>query len=519
LRALLSPYDKTGLVEFARVLASAGFELLSTGGTAAMLKNAGLEILEVASVTGEPEILDGRVKTLHPKIHGGLLGKRNNPEHISEMQEHGIEGIDVVVNNLYPFQQVIANPDATLDDALENIDIGGPAMTRAAAKNFQDVVIIVDPSDYIEVGNMLAEEGVPLEFRRRLAAKAFQHIALYDTVISAYLRGNDTSSEDEDKSSFFPEELTFGWNRVAIPRYGENPHQAGGIYATPGEMGGIVNANQLHGIDMSYLNYFDADAAWVSANSFSLIASEQEHCVSIVKHANPCGLAIDGDQSEAYLKALAGDPVSAFGGIVGFNSKVTGETAEVMLGTLFDVIVAPGFEHEALEIFRRRKRTRVIQVTPSSAPLLTVRNVTGGVLVQQPDEISESVTSWTVVSKKSPTDDQLRDMAFAWKACQLVHSNAIVFAKDFALQGMGAGQPNRAISVYLAGRSAGENAKGCVMASDAFFPFPDGIENAAKAGAEAIVQPGGSVKDSEVIEAADRLGLVMLFTGTRHFYH
>jgi len=517
LRALLSPYDKTGLVEFARVLANIGFELLSTGGTAAMLKNAGLEILEVASITGEPEILDGRVKTLHPRIHGGLLGKRDNPEHVSEMKEHGIEGIDVVVNNLYPFQQVIANPDSTLDDALENIDIGGPAMTRAAAKNFQDVVIIVDPSDYSEIGNMLAAEGVPLESRRRLAAKAFQHIAVYDTVISTYLRGDGISLED--KSSFFPEELTFGWNRIAIPRYGENPHQAGGIYATPGEMGGIVNAKQLHGIDMSYLNYFDADAAWVSANSFSLIASAQEHCVSIVKHANPCGLAIDGDQSEAYLKALAGDPVSAFGGIVGFNSKVTVKTAEAMVGTLFDVIVAPGFEQEALEVFRQRKRTRVIEVTPSSVPLMTVRNVTGGVLVQQPDDISEDETSWTVVSKKSPTDDQLRDMAFAWKACQLVHSNAIVFAKDFALQGMGAGQPNRAISVYLAGRSAGENAKGCVMASDAFFPFPDGIENAAKAGAEAIVQPGGSVKDSEVIEAADRLGLVMLFTGTRHFYH
>ena len=499
------------------MLANIGFELLSTGGTAAMLKNAGLEILEVASITGEPEILDGRVKTLHPRIHGGLLGKRDNPEHVSEMKEHGIEGIDVVVNNLYPFQQVIANPDSTLDDALENIDIGGPAMTRAAAKNFQDVVIIVDPSDYSEIGNMLASEGVPLESRCRLAAKAFQHIAVYDTVISAYLRDNDISSKD--KSFFFPEELTFGWNRVAIPRYGENPHQAGGIYATPGEMGGIVNAKQLHGIDMSYLNYFDADAAWVSANSFSLIASAQEHCVSIVKHANPCGLAIDGDQSEAYLKALAGDPVSAFGGIVGFNSKVTVKTAEAMVGTLFDVIVAPGFEQEALEVFRQRKRTRVIEVTPSSVPLMTVRNVTGGVLVQQPDDIPEDETSWTVVSKKSPTDDQLRDMAFAWKACQLVHSNAIVFAKDFALQGMGAGQPNRAISVYLAGRSAGENAKGCVMASDAFFPFPDGIENAAKAGAEAIVQPGGSVKDSDVIEAADRLGLVMLFTGTRHFYH
>ena len=517
MRALLSPHDKTGLVEFAHVLAKAGFELLSTGGTAAMLKNTGLEIIEVASVTGAPEILDGRVKTLHPRIHGGLLGKRGNPEHVSEMKEHGIEGIDLVVNNLYPFQQTVANPDTTLDDALENIDIGGPAMTRAAAKNFQDVVVIVDPSDYEEIGNMLVSDGVSLECRRRLAAKAFQHIAVYDTVISAYLRDDDMSSDD--KSSFFPEELTFGWNRVAIPRYGENPHQAGGIYATPGEVGGIVNAKQLHGIDMSYLNYFDADAAWVSANSFSLIAPAEAHCVSIVKHANPCGLAIDDNQAEAYLKALAGDPVSAFGGIVGFNSKVTRETADAMGGTLFDVIVAPGFELGALEIFRKRKRTRVIEVMPSTLPLLTIRNVTGGVLVQQPDDISENATSWDVVSKKPPTNDQLRDMAFAWKACQLVHSNAIVFAKDFALQGMGAGQPNRAISVYLAGRTAGDNAEGCVMASDAFFPFPDGIENAAKAGADAIVQPGGSVKDSEVIEAADRLGLVMLFTGTRHFYH
>ncbi len=299
MRALLSPHDKTGLVEFAYVLAKAGFELLSTGGTAAMLKNAGLEIIEVASVTGAPEILDGRVKTLHPRIHGGLLGKRDNPEHVSEMKEHGIEGIDLVVNNLYPFQQTVANPDTTLDDALENIDIGGPAMTRAAAKNFQDVVVIVDPSDYEEIGNMLVSDGVSLKFRRRLAAKAFQHIAVYDTVISAYLRDDDMSSDD--KSLFFPEELTFGWNRVAIPRYGENPHQAGGIYATPGEVGGIVNAKQLHGIDMSYLNYFDADAAWVSANSFSLIAPAEAHCVSIVKHANPCGLAIDDNQSEAYL--------------------------------------------------------------------------------------------------------------------------------------------------------------------------------------------------------------------------
>ncbi|MCZ6538590.1 MAG: bifunctional phosphoribosylaminoimidazolecarboxamide formyltransferase/IMP cyclohydrolase [Chloroflexi bacterium] len=522
MRALLSAYDRTGLVDFARVLANAGFELISTGGTASELRNAGLEITEVADVTGAPEILDGRVKTLHPRIHGGLLAKRSNPAHVDEMKEQGIEGIDLVVNNLYPFQQTIAVPDVTLDEALENIDIGGPAMTRAAAKNFPDVVIIVDPSDYEHVGETIASGGdVSQDERRRLAAKAFQHVAAYDTLISAYLRESETVSED--KTALFPDEITFGWKRVAIPRYGENPHQAGGIYATPGEMGGIVNATQLHGIDMSYLNYFDADAAWVAANSFGAAGNsagaEPRHCVSVVKHANPCGLAIDADQAEAYRKAYSGDKMSAFGGIVGFNHVVTAETATAMKGVLYDVIVAPGYEPEALEILKKRKRTRVLEVALSNTPLLTVRNVTGGALVQQPDNIDEVAASWKVVTKKAPTDQQLADMAFAWKACQLVHSNAIVFAKDSVLKGMGAGQPNRVISVYLAGRAAGEDAADCVMASDAFFPFPDGLENAARAGAVAVVQPGGSVKDQEVIEAADRLGLVMLFTGTRHFYH
>ena len=514
MRALLSAYDRTGLVDFARVLADNGFELLSTGGTANELKNAGLDITEVATVTGAPEILDGRVKTLHPRIHGGLLGKRSNPAHVAEMEEQGIEGIDVVVNNLYPFQQTISKPDVTLDDALENIDIGGPAMTRAAAKNFPDVVIVVDPSDYGVVGDMLANGGVSIDQRRRLASKAFQHVAGYDTLISAYLREPDANSDD--KSALFPEEITFGWNRVAIPRYGENPHQAGGIYATPGETGGIVNAKQLHGIDMSYLNYFDADAAWVSANSFQSLG---QHCVSVVKHANPCGLATDDNQAEAYRKAYAGDTISAFGGIVGFNNTVTAETATAMKGVLYDVIAAPGYEPEALEILSKRKRTRVLEVQPSATPLLNVRNVSGGALVQQPDDITEIASNWKVVTEKQPTEQQLSDMAFAWKVCQLVHSNAIVFAKNSMLQGMGAGQPNRAISVYLAGRAAGDEAAGCVMASDAFFPFPDGIEGAAEAGAVAVVQPGGSVKDQEVIEAADRLGLVMLFTGTRHFYH
>lgn len=503
------------MVDFAKTLADAGVELISTGGTANELKNAGLDITEVADVTGAPEILDGRVKTLHPLIHGGLLGKRSNPAHVQEMKEQGIEGIDIVVNNLYPFQQTIAKEGVTLDDALENIDIGGPAMTRAAAKNFPDVVIVVDPADYETVGEMISNGDVTMAQRRKLAAKAFQHVASYDTLISAYLREPEVA-ESDDKSALFPEELTFAWNRVMIPRYGENPHQAGGVYVTPGESGGIVNAKQLHGIDMSYLNYFDADAAWVAANSFP---ASDKHCVSVVKHANPCGLALDDDQATAYRKAYEGDTISAFGGIVGFNQTLTAETADAMRGVLYDVIAAPGYEPEALEILSKRKRTRVLEVQPSKSPLLTVRNVTGGALIQEPDNIIESAADWKIVTKKQPTDQQLADMEFAWKACQLVHSNAIVFAKDNMLRGMGAGQPNRAISVYLAGRAAGDEAQGCVMASDAFFPFPDGIENAAKAGAVAIAQPGGSVKDQEVIDAANELGLVMLFTGTRHFYH
>tara|TARA_B100000700_G_C15041480_1_gene855557 strand:+ start:980 stop:2530 length:1551 start_codon:yes stop_codon:yes gene_type:complete len=514
LRALLSAYDRTGLVDFAKILIDNGFELVSTGGTAKELQQAGLSITEVANVTGGPEILGGRVKTLHPKIHGGLLAKRSDPTHLMEMENQGIEGIDVVVNNLYPFQSTINKPGFTLDDALENIDIGGPAMTRAAAKNFPDVVIVVDPSDYGVVGEMISSGGVSLEQRRSLAAKAFQHVAVYDTLISAYLR--EPEPRGDGKAALFPEELTFAWNRVTVPRYGENPHQAGGVYSTPGETGGIVNANKLHGIDMSYLNYFDADAAWVAANSFEPFG---QHCVSIVKHANPCGLAIHDNQAEAYRRAFAGDEISAFGGIVGFNSVVTEETAMAMSGLLIDVIVAPRYEPKAIEIFRNRKRTRVLEVQPSDKPPLNVRNVSGGALVQQPDDIIESASSWKVVTNKQPSDKELSDMAFAWKACQLVHSNAIVFAKDLMLFGMGAGQPNRAISVYLASRAAGKKAEGCVMASDAFFPFPDGIEAAAESGVAAVVQPGGSVKDSEVIEAADRLGLIMVFTGKRHFFH
>lgn len=512
MRALLSAYDRTGLAEFAKSLSDVGCELISTGGTLKDLEAAGLKVTQVADVTGSPEILDGRVKTLHPAIHGGLLARRELPAHVAELEEHGITGIDVVVNNLYPFVQTVSKPDVSLIDALENIDIGGPAMTRAAAKNFPSVVIVVDPADYGEVAEMLANGDVPLENRRRLAAKAFQHVALYDTAISNYLRSSENSPD-----AAFPQEWTAGWNRVAVPRYGENPHQTAAIYANPGEHGGIVNARQLHGIDMSYLNYFDADATWNAANSFPANA------VSIVKHANPCGLAVHQDQAEAYCNALEGDPVSAFGGIVGFNTTLTAETATAMKGVLFDVIVAPGYEPEALEILKKRKRTRVLEAQVAKPSRFEMRAVSGGVLAQEPDDLVEDPRTWKVVTKRAPSEQELIDLGFAWKTCRLIHSNAIVFAKDNALVGMGAGQPNRVTSVMLAGRVANRDGraatKGSVMASDAFFPFPDGIEGAAEYGITAVAQPGGSIKDGEVIEAADRLGLAMVMTGTRHFLH
>lgn len=512
MRALLSAYDRTGLAGFAKSLASTGCELISTGGTLKDLQGAGLQVTQVSEVTGSPEILDGRVKTLHPAIHGGLLARRDLPAHVSELEEQGITGIDVVVNNLYPFVETVAKPDVTLIDALENIDIGGPAMTRAAAKNFPSVVIVVDPSDYSEVAEMLANGDVPLEKRRQLAAKAFQHVALYDTAISNYLRSSDDSPD-----ALFPQEWTAGWNRVSVPRYGENPHQNAAIYANPGESGGIVNAKQLHGIDLSYLNYFDGDAAWNAVNSLP------PNAVSIVKHANPCGLAVDEDQAQAYLKALEGDPVSAFGGIVGFNTTLTAKTATAMKGVLFDVIVAPGYEPEALEILKKRKRTRVLEVQVAKPSRFETRPVSGGILAQEPDRIIEDPRTWKVVTKRAPTEQELVDLGFAWNACRLIHSNAIVFAKDNALVGMGAGQPNRITSVMLAGRVANRDGQartsGSVMASDAFFPFPDGIEAAAEYGITAVAQPGGSIKDDEVVEAADRLGLAMVMTGTRHFLH
>ena len=515
--ALLSAYDRQGLVDFADLLVECDYEIVSTGGTASELRSNGIAVTEVSDVTGVPEILDGRVKTLHPRIHGGLLGLRDDESHRRQMSSLGIRCIDLVVNNLYPFVETVRDPRVSLRGALENIDIGGPAMTRAAAKNHPFVVIVVDPDDYEGVGQMIRAGDVPKSERRRLASKAFQHVAMYDTAIASYLRDDSNVAYADGMNAELPEEITFGYTLVARPRYGENPHQIAGIYSLPGEDDGLVNSRQLHGIDMSYLNYFDADVAWVVASSFASFGS---HTAVVVKHANPCGLAVRENQVDAWEMARQGDSVSAFGGIVAFSKRLTAETADRMRGLLLDVIVAPGYEDDALDILRSRRRTRVLEVHHNKAASLEVRTVSGGALVQNPDILTDDEFRNTIiVTERCPTDREQRDLWFAWRACRFVKSNAIVFAKDRALVGMGAGQPNRVTSVHLSAQVAGDSSDGSVMASDAFFPFPDGIEAAALAGVTAVVQPGGSVNDRDVINTADKLGLAMLFTGKRHFYH
>ena len=510
--ALISAYDRRGLVDFAHVLVECGYQIVSTGGTAAELAANGIAVTEVSDITGFPEILDGRVKTLHPHIHGGLLALRESDDHLEQLEQRGIGSIDIVVNNLYPFVSTVSDPDVTLSDALENIDIGGPAMTRAAAKNYPHVVVVVDPDDYGHVGEMIRSDAVSQHERRRLAAKAFQHVAAYDTAIANYLR-----DATDDAVAEFPEELTFGYKMVARPRYGENPHQRAGIYSLPAEDGGIVNAEQLHGIEMSYLNYFDADAAWSTVQSFATLGT---HAVAVVKHANPCGLAVRDVQADAWEAAREGDPVSAFGGIVAFSTPLTVQTATQMRGLLLDVIIAPGFEDGVIDILRTRKRTRVLKVNPSKANRWETRTVSGGALVQETDSVCErDFDDLKVVSERSPTDTEMQDLQFAWRACRFIKSNAIAFVKDQALVGMGAGQPNRVTSVHLSSRVASERATGSVMASDAFFPFPDGIEEAASSGVTAVIQPGGSINDSAVIDAANELSVAMVFTGRRHFYH
>ena len=512
MKALLSVFDKTGIEELGARLAAVGYELISTGGTHRSLTDAGVPVRQVSDVTGSPEILEGRVKTLHPVIHGGLLARRDSPAHLAELEQHGIDAIDVVVVNLYPFVATVSKAGVTLDDALENIDIGGPTMLRAAAKNFPAVAVVVDPADYGWVADALADAGLDAEQRRNLAAKAFQHVAVYDAAVAEYLAASASAADE------MPQQVTIGLTRVSSLRYGENPHQRGALYVSAvGGAGGLARAVQRHGRELSFNNLMDADAAWRTVSDFA------EPSVCVIKHANPCGLASRDEISAAYQLAYEGDPVSAFGGIVGFNRTVTAAAATAMDPVFYEVVVAPAYEDDALEILRRKRNLRILEVGPAQdSPGTTtfdVRPLSGGVLVQTPDAIKEDPLSWTTATERAPTATELADLAFAWKAVKHIKSNAIAFVKDRTLMGMGAGQPNRVVSVHLSQRSAGEQAAGCVLASDAFFPFPDNIELAAAAGITAIVQPGGSIRDDEVVAAANQAGIAMLFTGVRHFRH
>ena len=509
MKGIISVHNKAGLADFARGLAGLGVELYSTGGTHRALDAAGIPAKSISDLTGFPEILDGRVKTLHPAVHAGILARRDLPAHLEELKRQGLAPIDLIVVNLYPFVQTVTKPGVTLEDALENIDIGGPTLLRAAAKNFPHVVVLVDPADYAPVLDMLRAGDVPLAERRRLAQKAFQHVALYDTAISQYLRGPD---------ALLPDAFTIGLRKLFDTRYGENPHQRAAFYAEDSVLnpdpGGLASAVQLHGKEMSYNNIMDADAAWNAACDF------RSPTVAVIKHTNPCGLASHRDLAEAYRRALAGDPVSAYGGIVALNRRLTLAAAQEIAKTFFEVIIAPDYDEDALALLRKKRDLRIIRAAPPAAVAeMDYRRVVGGLLVQERDNVPDDQVESKVVTKREPTSRETADLCFAWRVVKHVKSNAIVFVKDKALVGMGAGQPNRVTSVFLAARAAGDKAKGAVMASDAFFPFPDGIEVAAEAGITAVAQPGGSIRDPEAIVAADAHNMAMVFTGQRHFKH
>jgi len=514
MRAIISVFDKTGLADFAKALSQLGFEIFSTGGTQKALEEAKVPVKSVSELTGFPEILDGRVKTLHPIIYGGILARRDLPEHMAQIAEHSIETVDLVVGNLYPFVQTVAREGITLDEALENIDIGGPSMIRASAKNFPSVIVIVDPADYQTVLEKLRAGGVELAERKQLAQKAFQHVATYDTAISQYLRQGMDS---------FPEELTVALKKRYSLRYGENPHQQAAFYAEQevggGKNTGITWAKQLWGKELSFNNILDADAAWGAVIDFAAPT------VAIIKHTNPCGLASHEDIAEAYRRAFSGDPVAAFGGIVTSNRAVTLAMAEAIKPVFYEIVIAPEYETEALKLLQRKKDLRILvaELPPgygkAEPGCLDFRKVRGGFLVQSSDSLPEDSVSLKTVTKREPTRAEIEDLLFAWRAVKHVKSNAIILAKDKTLLGMGAGQPSRIISAQIAKEKAEEKAKGSVLASDAMFPFADVVEAAATAGVTAIIQPGGSIRDEESIKAADEHNIAMVFTGERHFRH
>jgi phosphoribosylaminoimidazolecarboxamide formyltransferase / IMP cyclohydrolase len=501
-RALLSVWDKSGIVELARALVDHGAHIISSGGTARTLADAGIPVTPVSEVTGAPEILGGRVKTLHPNVHGGILADRRRAEHVEDLERHGIAPIDFVVCNLYPFEDAIAHPSVHEDDALEQIDIGGPAMVRAAAKNWSSVTVVVDPARYEDVIGAISSGGITAQMRRELAAEAFARTARYEATIAAYL-----ASE-----SGFRDSLVIAADKIADLRYGENPHQAAAFYRRGIAAAGVAGAAQRHGKELSYNNLLDADAAW------KLVCELDSPAAAIVKHSNPCGVAVAGSLRTAYARALECDRTSAFGGIVALNATCDHATATAILEIFTEVVIAPSFEDDALHALRSKRSLRVLEVAAPPSDDLEWRSVSGGLLVQTPDG-RDDFADVKVVTRKEPTDEQWRDLRFAWTVAKHVKSNAIVFARELTAVGVGAGQMSRVEATALAARRAGDRAKGAVCASDAFFPFRDGLDAAVAAGATGVVQPGGSVRDDEVVDAADEHGIPMVFTGRRHFRH
>ena len=515
-QALISVSDKTGVASFARELVNLGYHILSTGGTAKLLSAEGIACQEVADYTGFPEMLDGRVKTLDPHIHAGILARRPVPEHMAALAEHGIEPIDIVCVNLYPFEQTIAKPDCTFELAVENIDIGGPTMIRAAAKNHESVTVLVDPSDYTRVIEEIKATGAVSDATRlELAKKVFAHTARYDAAISNYLTSLD---EQKQRTKKFPDVFTRQWVKVQDMRYGENPHQAAAFYrehvVAPGLLAGYT---QLQGKELSYNNISDSDAAWEAVRSFAAPA-----CV-IMKHANPCGAAIGASVFEAYKKAFSCDSKSAFGGIIAFNRPVDAATAEEISKQFAEVIIAPAYEADAVTVFGRKKNLRLLTVANGASHNdYDFKRVGGGLLVQTPDTQLCAESDLKVVTKKKPTSAQIADMMFAWNIARFVKSNTIVYARDGMTLGVGAGQMSRVDSAKIAAMKAeefGHSLAGCAVASDAFFPFRDGLDVVIDHGATGVIQPGGSIRDAEVIAAADERGIVMVFTGERHFRH
>ena len=504
-RVLLSVTDKTGVVEFARGLSGMGAELISTGGTARLIRENGVPVKDVSEVTGFPEMLDGRVKTLHPKIAGGILAIRGESEHMHALGQHGIAPIDMVVVNLYRFEEVAAKPGARLEELIENIDIGGPTMIRAAAKNYQDVAVVVSPEDYRPILEELqaGRGALSRETQWRLARKAFRTTADYDAAIAARL-------EQVDSSDVLPAALSLRAPKIMALRYGENPHQSAALYGKPGQ--GIAGAEQLQGKELSYNNLVDLDAAWQLACDFDRPAA------AIIKHTNPCGCAEQETLAAAYAKALECDPVSAYGGVLGFNRQVDEETARHLSQIFVEAVAAPGYSAEALAVLGAKKQLRLLRVAPGLDPLV-VKSITGGFLAQTSDQARFDRASAVVKTKRPPTDAEWAGLEFGWKVAKHVKSNAIVYARPGQTVAVGAGQMSRVDSVKLGAMKALLPLAGTVVASDAFFPFPDGVEEAVKNGATAFIQPGGSVRDSDVIEAADRLGVAMVFTGVRHFRH